>query len=101
MEFLHVLLYCGDNFRLLGSSCPLNHGLVVYVQEGLVSLMVKKKSSEVEAGRATLISSLSGLLGSPPILPTSTSSVGDPDSDPDPQDPHVLDSDPNPSLVSC
>jgi hypothetical protein len=31
--------------------------------------MLKKKSSEVEAGRATLISSLSGLLGSPPILP--------------------------------
>jgi hypothetical protein len=60
---------------------------VVCVQEGLVSLMLKKKSSEVEAGRATLISSLSGLLGSPPILPTS--SVGDPlviktlDPDPD------------------
>jgi hypothetical protein len=54
--------------------------------------MLKKKSSEVEAGRATLISSLSGLLGSPPIL--SISSVGDPD----PQDPHVLapDTDPEP-----
>jgi hypothetical protein len=53
-----------------------------------VSLMLKKKSSEVEAGRATLISSLSGLLGSPPILPTSC--VGDPDPDPDSQDPHVF-----------
>ncbi len=58
----------------------------------MVSLMLKKKSSEVEAGRATLISSLSGLLGSPPVLPVSF--VGDPD----PQDP---DPDSDLSLFSC
>ncbi len=58
-----------------------------------MSLMLKKKSSEVEAGRATLISSLSGLLGSPPVLPTSCVA--------DPQDPHVLGPDPVLSLSSC
>jgi hypothetical protein len=35
------------------------------LQEGLVSLMLNKKSSEVEAGRAALLTTLSGILGSP------------------------------------
>ena len=36
-------------------------------QEGLVSLMLGKKSSEVEAARATILSTMSALLGNPPL----------------------------------
>ena len=36
-------------------------------QEGLVSLMLGKKSSEMEAARATILSTMSALLGNPPF----------------------------------
>ena len=36
-------------------------------QEGLVSLMLGKKSSEMEAARATILSTMSALLGNPPL----------------------------------